>query len=267
MFAAFMKESKRQQHRHHPSQHHPQQLPAPHHHSLPPCKHATAPFDGNCNDEKISESVNEGQYNYGHDNLTPAKPKNGLATSPMGTLHARYPESDALSALSTQCSSGLGNISGAITAGYIDVGVGAAVTTSRMGALDAGDPESVALSAVNKQCSSGLASCGNIAGASKAGYMDVGVGAGVSAIDIDAEMENALIESNAEEVKRTATPDFDTQGFAAKALGPAPTPPTCAVSSRAPASQPPALFISAGQKVSFTFLTTGRHHQINNDSE
>ncbi|KAI8816712.1 Thiolase, N-terminal domain-containing protein [Fimicolochytrium jonesii] len=59
---------------------------------------------------------------------------------------------------------------------------GAGVTTSRMAALHAGYPESVALSAVNRQCSSGLATCGNIAGAIKAGYIDVGVGAGVESM-------------------------------------------------------------------------------------
>jgi acetyl-CoA acyltransferase 1 len=59
---------------------------------------------------------------------------------------------------------------------------GAGVTTSRMAALYAGYPESCALSAVNRQCSSGLTTCANIAAAIKAGYIDVGVGAGVESM-------------------------------------------------------------------------------------
>ncbi|TPX69030.1 hypothetical protein SpCBS45565_g02714 [Spizellomyces sp. 'palustris'] len=59
---------------------------------------------------------------------------------------------------------------------------GAGVTTSRMAALYAGFPESAALSAVNRQCSSGLTTCANIAAAIKAGYIDVGIGAGVESM-------------------------------------------------------------------------------------
>ncbi|KAI8590286.1 Thiolase, N-terminal domain-containing protein [Geranomyces variabilis] len=61
---------------------------------------------------------------------------------------------------------------------------GAGVTTSRMAALYAGYPDSCALSAVNRQCSSGLTTCANIAAAIKAGYIDVGVGAGVESMSM-----------------------------------------------------------------------------------
>ncbi|KAJ3187736.1 3-ketoacyl-CoA thiolase, peroxisomal [Gaertneriomyces sp. JEL0708] len=59
---------------------------------------------------------------------------------------------------------------------------GAGVTTSRMAALYAGFPESTSLSAVNRQCSSGLTTCANVAAAIKAGYIDVGIGAGVESM-------------------------------------------------------------------------------------
>ncbi|KAI9017585.1 Thiolase, N-terminal domain-containing protein [Gaertneriomyces semiglobifer] len=59
---------------------------------------------------------------------------------------------------------------------------GAGVTTSRMAALYAGFPETTSLSAVNRQCSSGLTTCANVAAAIKAGYIDVGIGAGVESM-------------------------------------------------------------------------------------
>lgn len=59
---------------------------------------------------------------------------------------------------------------------------GAGVTTARMAALYAGFPESTAACAVNRQCSSGLATCGAIAAAIQAGYIDCGIGAGVESM-------------------------------------------------------------------------------------
>lgn len=53
---------------------------------------------------------------------------------------------------------------------------GSGVTTWRMASLYAGLPDTSASCAVNRQCSSGLATCGNIAAAIKAGYIDVGIG-------------------------------------------------------------------------------------------
>ncbi|KAJ3037683.1 3-ketoacyl-CoA thiolase, peroxisomal [Rhizophlyctis rosea] len=61
---------------------------------------------------------------------------------------------------------------------------GAGVTTSRMAALFAGYPDSTALSAVNRQCSSGLTTCANIASAIAAGYIDIGIGAGVESMSM-----------------------------------------------------------------------------------
>ncbi|KAJ1340122.1 hypothetical protein BSLG_005259 [Batrachochytrium salamandrivorans] len=61
---------------------------------------------------------------------------------------------------------------------------GAGVTTSRMAALYAGFPDTTAVCAVNRQCSSGLATCANIAGSIKAGYIDIGIGAGVESMSL-----------------------------------------------------------------------------------
>ncbi|KAI8927885.1 Thiolase, N-terminal domain-containing protein [Entophlyctis helioformis] len=61
---------------------------------------------------------------------------------------------------------------------------GAGVTTARMAALYAGFPDTTAVCAVNRQCSSGLATCGTIAGAIKAGYIDIGIGAGVESMSL-----------------------------------------------------------------------------------
>lgn len=59
---------------------------------------------------------------------------------------------------------------------------GAGATTSRMAALHAGFPEEVSVHAVNRQCSSGLQAVAIIAASIKAGYIDVGIGAGVESM-------------------------------------------------------------------------------------
>jgi acetyl-CoA acyltransferase 1 len=59
---------------------------------------------------------------------------------------------------------------------------GAGVTTARMAALYAGFPDSTSACALNRQCSSGLATCGAIAAAIEAGYIDCGIGAGVESM-------------------------------------------------------------------------------------
>ncbi|KAJ3295806.1 thiolase [Rhizoclosmatium globosum] len=61
---------------------------------------------------------------------------------------------------------------------------GAGVTTARMAALYGGFPNSVPAVAVNRQCSSGLATVGSVAAAIKAGYIDVGIGAGVESMSM-----------------------------------------------------------------------------------
>lgn len=45
-------------------------------------------------------------------------------------------------------------------------------------------PETTAACAVNRQCSSGLATCGAIAAAINAGYIDCGIGAGVESMTL-----------------------------------------------------------------------------------
>ncbi|KAJ3370289.1 3-ketoacyl-CoA thiolase, peroxisomal, partial [Kappamyces sp. JEL0680] len=61
---------------------------------------------------------------------------------------------------------------------------GAGVTTARMAAIYAGFPETTTACAVNRQCSSGLATCGAIAAAIKAGYIQCGIGAGVESMTL-----------------------------------------------------------------------------------
>lgn len=51
-----------------------------------------------------------------------------------------------------------------------------------MAALYAGFPDTTSACAVNRQCSSGLATCGAIAAAITAGYIDCGIGAGVESM-------------------------------------------------------------------------------------
>ena len=43
-------------------------------------------------------------------------------------------------------------------------------------------PDKVSVATVNRQCSSGLQAVASIAGAIKAGYIDVGIGAGVESM-------------------------------------------------------------------------------------
>ena len=59
---------------------------------------------------------------------------------------------------------------------------GAGATVARMAALAAGYPVETAVAAVNRQCSSGLQACAQIAAAIHAGWIDVGVGAGVESM-------------------------------------------------------------------------------------
>jgi len=47
-----------------------------------------------------------------------------------------------------------------------------------MAALAAGFPETASVASVNRQCSSGLQALANIASSIKAGYIDIGIGAG-----------------------------------------------------------------------------------------
>ncbi|RKO95605.1 putative acetyl-CoA acetyltransferase, partial [Caulochytrium protostelioides] len=74
------------------------------------------------------------------------------------------------------------------TIGDVQVGnvcmPGAGVTTTRMACLFAGMPDTVPAAALNRQCSSGLAACANIAGSIKAGYIDIGIGAGVESMSM-----------------------------------------------------------------------------------
>lgn len=55
----------------------------------------------------------------------------------------------------------------------------------RMGAFYAGFPETVPLRTVNRQCSSGLQAVSDVAAYIKAGFYDIGIGAGVESMSID----------------------------------------------------------------------------------
>lgn len=59
---------------------------------------------------------------------------------------------------------------------------GSGAVTSRMAELMAGYKESTPIFTVNRQCSSGLQAVANIAGAIKAGYIDIGIGGGVESM-------------------------------------------------------------------------------------
>eukprot|EP00732_Lithocolla_globosa_P004034 Lithocolla_globosa_v1_NODE_3491_length_1657_cov_154.129838.p1 type:complete len:454 gc:universal NODE_3491_length_1657_cov_154.129838:1611-250(-) len=61
-------------------------------------------------------------------------------------------------------------------------GSGASAAQSRMALFEAGYPTEVSVAAVNRQCSSGLQACAVIASAISAGFIDVGVGAGVESM-------------------------------------------------------------------------------------
>jgi len=77
-------------------------------------------------DPKIVEDIQVGNV---------LMPGAGVTTSRMAALYAGYPYSTALSAVNRQCSSGLttcANIAAAITAGYIDVGIGSGVESMSM---------------------------------------------------------------------------------------------------------------------------------------
>jgi len=55
----------------------------------------------------------------------------------------------------------------------------------RMAALFAGFPETVPVRTVNRQCSSGLQAVADVAAAIKAGYYDIGIGAGLESMSIN----------------------------------------------------------------------------------
>ncbi|CAH9073624.1 unnamed protein product [Cuscuta europaea] len=55
----------------------------------------------------------------------------------------------------------------------------------RMAAFYAGFPESVPLRTVNRQCSSGLQAVADVAASIKAGFYDIGIGAGIESMTVD----------------------------------------------------------------------------------
>lgn len=59
---------------------------------------------------------------------------------------------------------------------------GGGATLARMSQFYAGFPETTSIATLNRQCSSGLQAAANIAGAIKAGYIDIGIGAGVESM-------------------------------------------------------------------------------------
>lgn len=61
---------------------------------------------------------------------------------------------------------------------------GSGATISRMAMFHAGFPETTTITTVNRQCSSGLQAVANIAAAIKAGYIEIGIGAGVESMSL-----------------------------------------------------------------------------------
>lgn len=62
---------------------------------------------------------------------------------------------------------------------------GSGAMISRMAQFMCGIPETVTLHSVNRFCSSGLQACASIAASIKAGYIDVGIGAGVESMSLN----------------------------------------------------------------------------------
>ncbi|XP_050204389.1 3-ketoacyl CoA thiolase 1, peroxisomal-like isoform X1 [Mercurialis annua] len=58
-------------------------------------------------------------------------------------------------------------------------------TECRMAAFYAGFPETVPIRTVNRQCSSGLQAVADVAGSIKAGFYDIGIGAGLECMTLD----------------------------------------------------------------------------------
>ncbi|KAM7527380.1 hypothetical protein LguiB_030790 [Lonicera macranthoides] len=58
-------------------------------------------------------------------------------------------------------------------------------TECRMAALFAGFPETVPIRTVNRQCSSGLQAVADVAASIKAGFYDIGIGAGLESMSVD----------------------------------------------------------------------------------
>ena len=73
------------------------------------------------------------------------------------------------------------NVVDDIVVGNVQLG-GAYAGPARMAMFTAGFGESTAVMAVNRQCSSGLQACANVAASIRAGYSDVGIGAGVESM-------------------------------------------------------------------------------------
>jgi len=62
---------------------------------------------------------------------------------------------------------------------------GAAGNVARIAQFMSNIPETVTLNTTNRFCSSGLQACAHIAGAIKAGYIDIGIGAGVETMSLN----------------------------------------------------------------------------------
>lgn len=69
----------------------------------------------------------------------------------------------------------------------------------RMAAFYAGFPDTVPIRTVNRQCSSGLQAVADVAASIKAGFYDIGIGAGVESMTIDRVDRLRLINSKVED--------------------------------------------------------------------
>jgi len=80
---------------------------------------------------------------------------------------------------------------------------GAGALTSRMAGFVAGIPEDVPLVAINRQCSSGLQAVANVAASIKAGFYDIGIGAGVESMTVNTMMDSVPKAINPEVFNNT----------------------------------------------------------------
>lgn len=72
----------------------------------------------------------------------------------------------------------------------------------RMAAFYAGFPETVPIRTVNRQCSSGLQAVADVAAAIKAGFYDIGIGAGLESMSVNPMAWDGSVNSRIEQFKK-----------------------------------------------------------------
>jgi acetyl-CoA acyltransferase 1 len=103
---------------------------------------------------------------------------------------------------------------------------GGGATVARMAMLAAGFPDTVSVHTVNRQCSSGLQACAQIAAAIDAGFINIGIGAGVESMTkgygpkaMPKEMSDVLLTNGGQSVADCLIPMGITSENVAKDYG------------------------------------------------